>query len=330
MATLAKRTNSAIRKLDKWARQGFITPGTDGAQPVEGAVFFSATMGAAVWFPGESTKGNTSGMAPPAEMLNNEDSRTKEFWTVEQLDSLARFAAVERGRYALNNVLLEWMPKGIRATATDGRRLASVLRGLENLRECHSFHVNAQALPFLMDLLKKHAGRGYHRGVEFALVMRDGAPLGVALYNSAGAAALVFAGDGQFPDYRSVLPRTDHTLGLHNDFWVAMAAAEHMVGVESQAVRIDAKHEDGKARMMLSAKNGPFTANAEIGAPDWRDNSKPLTIGLDPRYLCDVSGLCLALYPKEQQIELRYTDGDTGVYFSAKAEDTILVMPIDI
>lgn len=328
MTTTAQRTESAIKKFGKgWSRESW----RDLVTGAGGLVFTHAGWDATVWVSApDLVEGNPTGPLPPAALKDNADKRLT-LWNAETFRALATFTAAENGRYHLRNAALEVSANGARITVTDGRRLASLVHGAEDKDPQH-VDVDGQALSFLVDVIDKQQGR-HGRALEFSVV--DGA---LAIFNG-GCMAAILRSCGNFPFWRKVIPKQEHTADLPGNFFAMFEVVGRTTSVESQAVRMTLT-ADGKGSVAweLRARAVPIGHARglveSIGRPDTtkaRPDHKDLAVGLDPQYVASFEPLLAAAY-RSGPVALRYTDKDTGLSFevASNPRDVLLVMPIDI
>jgi DNA polymerase-3 subunit beta len=129
--------------------------------------------------------------------------------------------------------------------------------------------------------------------------------------------------EGQFPDYRSVLPAEldkQFTINLE-DFRLALNKTRHLTSVESQAVRL----EITKGELTLRSRS-PAQGQAEVKAEVEYDGEDAV-IGFDPQYILGgLEGF------DSDKVTFEFKDKDTGAIMHAGEKDRFyyLVMPIDI
>jgi DNA polymerase-3 subunit beta len=129
--------------------------------------------------------------------------------------------------------------------------------------------------------------------------------------------------EGQFPDYRSVIPADlpkQFVIDLE-DFRLALNKARHLTSVESQAVRL----EISKGELTLRSKS-PVSGQAEVKAEIEYDGEDTV-IGFDPQYI--IQGLDGFDAGK---VTFLFKDTDTGAIMHSGDREKFyyLVMPIDI
>lgn len=339
-----RKTAAAFRKLAAFDR-------ADWANDKSGGTCFTHVgWKATVWFQ-DGDSGNQAGPQPPAAAIAalQDAANPRRAPSAATVAALARFAAIERGRYALNSTLIEWHAnprRGVDLCATDGRRLANIVHADKYgekvaSRKMTRLHVNAQALAHVLDVLEKYAGRW--PGVVWAAI--DGDAPSLAL-RAGSTFAVIAQADGEYPEWQQVMPAVEHAVPVDRAFFGAMEKLAYVTSVESQAVRVeigtrvDAPKRANitlRARAILGA-GAKIDSAADLGDVDKLENTADTAIGFDPLYMVDADRLLATrdAYGHRSRdfakITLGYTDKDTGAVLrnSACPDDVILIMPIDI
>lgn len=221
----------------------------------------------------------------------------------------------EKGRYALNGVFIEPLGDRVEFCGTDGRRLAWVRRPASGDNVTTMSEVPQIIIPSGgCTLIKK--------------VLPDG-EIGIDIYDEClsihadRTEIIVRLVEGQFPDYRSVLPNNlDKTVKVEvGALSGALSRARLLTSVESQAVKLH--FTNGAA--VLSARS-PASGDATISCPVSYDGPE-VEVGVDPSYLQTALS---AIEGGNVTVELK--DKDTGIMLSGvdKSLEYFLVMPIDI
>lgn len=270
-------------------------------------------------------------------------------------NKLVKFAQQEAGRYAMNCVEMEFGPEHERFTASDGRHLAShvFLTGYNSpLKESKvdKFHASAIDLAFVVGLLAT-AARGEVRmalapatrtGYEWDAkkgnveVQKDWFKLvlwGVPEYGGIQCCA-VLESDGQWPDWRCVMPRTTKEFTLPLAFCDTMQTVSLVRDVVNQATRVDIV--DGQVIMRARNSNGVTAESAPVYGTKPKDTTKysDFSFGIDSEYVKHVADLietrgCSA----NGEILLKYIDKDCGLVFElpgGSAHCYHIIMPIDL
>jgi DNA polymerase-3 subunit beta len=186
-------------------------------------------------------------------------------------------ASTDETRYNLNGVLIELPEAGdrVRMVATDGHRLAVVDRtvGAETERLATGVIVPRKALAELKRLVDEEEADEVELGFEgnSALARRGGVSLAMRLI------------EGEFPNYRQVMPKTPrHRLVLASEpLGQALRRVALLSAERSRTVRL----EFGDGRLTVS------TSNPELGEAreelDVDYGAEAIAIGFNARYLLD-------------------------------------------
>ncbi len=225
---------------------------------------------------------------------------------------VGRSVALEKGRYALNGVLLEPAKSAIEFCGTDGRRLGYVKAAAKGKEVKYQVIVPTKGY----NLISKVIGGGEGDITLYLSENRLTADVG-------GTEIATLLVEGQFPDYRTVVPKElDKKFTISTeDFRAALNKARHLTSIESQAVRL----EIAPGELTLRSKS-PVYGQAEVRAEI--DYSGPEeTIGFDPQYILQGLEGC-----ESEKTTFEFKDKETGAILHAgdKAKFYYLVMPIDI
>ncbi len=326
--TTYKQTDAAVKKLATkfTGRAAYVSTGAGKNKTTPGTVFAHPAWKAQTWIAEVKTSGKVVGDPVPNCAIKARKA-TRNLWDRNTILALCKFAQSEGGRYALDNVEFEFSPDGVRATATDGRRLASIVDGKQD-KQPIVFHVNAEALKFLVDL--HHKLDKYD--LSFALIKSARETrIGLAIY-SGPALSILWQADGQWPDWKQVIPDTKYSVDMGTDFFDLIETVGRTTSIESHAVRLDFVDQKMIARAKYTS-GVTVTAHGEIEAI--REKGSPeLSVGFDPRYVADAGALISALHKPMggDALVFKYTDKDTGATVSQDRNSpyTILLMPIDV
>ncbi|MBX3475091.1 MAG: DNA polymerase III subunit beta [Planctomycetes bacterium] len=225
---------------------------------------------------------------------------------------VGRSIAQEKGRYALNGVLIEPRKNAVEFCGTDGRRL-----GYSKI-SAKGAEVNFQVIMPQKgySLISKVIGNS-----EADIKIKLSENRLVASVNGTEVGTQLV--EGQFPDYRSVIPKEldkQFVIGLE-DFRLALNKARHLTSVESQAVRM----EIAKGELTLRSKS-PASGQAEVKVEIEYDGEDAV-IGFDPQYILGgLDGF------DDGKVTFLFKDKDTGAIMHAGEREKFyyLVMPIDI
>lgn len=230
----------------------------------------------------------------------------------DAIRKVGRSVAQEKGRYALNGVLLEPGKSALEFCGTDGRRLGYV-----------KSPAKGKEVKFQVIVPTK----GYNLITKVIGVAEEDIQLGISetrlVANVAGTEVSTQLVEGQFPDYRSVIPKDlDKSFVVKTEeFRSALNRAKHLTSVESQAVKLEIKPGELTIRSKAPA-HGQAEVNAEI------EYKGPETaVGFDPQYLLQgLDGV------DSEKLTFEFKDKETGAIMHAgdRAKFYYLVMPIDI
>lgn len=219
-------------------------------------------------------------------------------------------AAKEKGRYALNGILIEPLENRVKIVATDGRRLARVA----HVAKCEPVPWQVILPMSSCNIVNKIVQDGdvyisfHHSSV---------------IFKSGGLELRTRMVEGQYPDYSMVLPSgLDKTCKIEaNELRGGMSRAKLLTSIESCAVRM----EFSPGEINLTSKS-PSAGDSEITCVANYDGPNTV-ISLDPAYVLDVLNAMDA-----SAVEVHFVDKDTGVVIHGGHEDLeyYLVMPIDL
>lgn len=221
-------------------------------------------------------------------------------------------AARESTRYAINGIL--WEVNGSRLTlaATDGRRLSVAHAVLPSPpgRETLKAIAPTRAMTLLSRLPADAATPFEVKVTDNQLALR----LGSAVLTT----ALV---EGQFPDYRRVIPEDcDRRAELNTaEFVGALKRASLLTNEESKGVRLS--FSDGE--LTLSSR-APEQGEATVSVPA-RYRGEAMDIGFNPVFLIDV----LRVTPTEEVVFL-FRDSNRPGVFKVGEDFVYVVMPVNL
>ncbi len=267
---------------------------------------------------------------------------------------LAPMCAAEKGRYALNGIFFEIVgsslgagkpenagpftphvaPFRVHLVATNGKRLAA-----------HALPVTLEKAPRFQPLLESsHAEKLSGIMKMLDSLQEPNVEVGfspeVEDVNDAGETTAVrphepymFFGnrmwsytvkmiDGQFPDWHSVVPKTDATVLLpREEFIEALQAIKHACDESNTAAKLtfNADH------LLIEAKS-PKNGYAKTQIPLTEVPPK-MMLGLDPEYLIEA---CTALLGEWIVFKFRSADYGVELHDGAPEKRYHLVMPIDL
>jgi DNA polymerase-3 subunit beta len=264
-----------------------------------------------------------------------------------ELNTLAPMCAAEKGRYALNGIYFEFSgtqpddagpftplvpPFKAHLVATDGRHL-----GMSTLPVTFEKPPRYQALlaaPHALNVSKIMLALENDENVEVAFspevddVNDTGQTTAVRPFENVmffGTRSWSYTArmiEGQFPDWRSVVPKTDATVLLDREAFIeALRAVKHACSEESKPVKLtfNADHLLIEAK---SHKNGYAKTQILL------DEVPPqMTLGLDPEYLIEAA---LALTGETLVFQFRSSKYGVSIHDGAPELRYQLVMPIDL
>ena len=231
---------------------------------------------------------------------------------VNAIRKVGRSIAQEKGRYALNGVLLEPRKNALEFCGTDGRRLGYSKMGSKGKEVAFQIIMPQKGY----NLITRVIGNA-----DSELKLRIAENRVLALVDGTEVGALLV--EGQFPDYRSVIPSgLDKTFTVNlEDFRLALNKARHLTSVESQAVRLEISKGDLTIR-----SRSPAQGQAEVKLEIEYDG-EDTTLGFDPQYILQgLDGF------DSDKVTFEFKDKDTGSIMHAGEKEKFyyLVMPIDI
>jgi len=211
--------------------------------------------------------------------------------TLKQMLNLTSFSvSFDETRYVLNGILFQINKNKLTFVATDGKRLAIIEKTLnQDMDKDISIIVPIKTIHELNRNLKEEG--------ELSLVLGDNQ----VLFDLGNVCIISRLIEGEFPDYRQVVPpvsetkmRVDRTL-----FLLAVRRASLLSTPDYQAVKL----EVFKNKLVVS-KSTPDVGESREEVPI-EYQGKEMVIGFNPNYLIDVLKNLL-----EEQIELELTDGE--------------------
>lgn len=224
---------------------------------------------------------------------------------------VGRSIAQEKGRYALNGVLLEPRKNGIEFCGTDGRRLGYCKVSAKGKEVGYQVILPRKGYDLIAKVIGNDGDMVLKLSENRVLAVVDGTEVGAQLV------------EGQFPDYRSVIPGDlDKSFVINTeDFRLALNKARHLTSVESQAVRLEIA--DGELTLR---SRSPSQGQAEVKA-EIEYKGDECVLGFDPQYILQgLDGF------DSDKVTFEFKDKDTGAVMHAGEKEKFyyLVMPIDI
>ncbi len=224
----------------------------------------------------------------------------------------AKSVAGEKGRFALNGVLMKPKKEGVEFCGTDGRRLAYCQLLNESKEYSFSIIIPRRGI----ELFSKASARFLDEDIlicprENEILARVG--------NTVISSQLV---EGEYPDYWSVIPQDNDKKFIvrRQELLHALRLVGHMINVESRMVIFNLEGEE-----LLLKTRSHNTGSAEARVPITY-SGEAATIGFDLRYVID--GLELM---NEEDVICEFKDNQRGAIFHSgkKEEFFYVVMPLE-
>ena len=234
----------------------------------------------------------------------------------EMLEKTSFAVSTDETRYNINGVYVEAIDigagkKGIRFVATDGHRLAMVDRPADGLSLESSVIIPRKGIQEVRKVLEENDGAANIAVKDgFFTVQSRAVTIGVRLV------------DGQFPDYKQVIPHENKTtIGLGREELLSAVKRVSLVTTDkSKAIRL--KLVGGN--LLVSSSSPEYGEASESIAV--KQTGEDITIGFSARYLIDLlNGMV-----RSEKITIKL-NGDVGPGVFAGIEDddyTCIVMPM--
>ena len=221
-------------------------------------------------------------------------------------------AAKDMGRYAFNGILLEVDPAEITLVATDGRRLSlAALKCETGAKERRAAIVPVKALALLQRAAAEAGGE------TLSLDLKEGQVSFVV----GGMEIVTQLLEGEFPDFRAVLPKEKDVPRrveiAREELADAIARAAVTAGEQGRAVEL--RFDKGTLRVS-SRHEGVGESRSELGI---NYDGDAVGIRFNPEFL----GEYLRTLP-ESSVTFRFKDRASAGTFSAKDDALYVVMPI--
>ena len=236
--------------------------------------------------------------------------------TLRKLIGRTLFAtAAETTRFAISGVLVEKRAKRIRFVATDGRRLAVAMGGVEGNEEDETFIIPSKPLQVLNKLVDDPDASVSIARDESQAIFRIGEGPDAAVLST----NLV---EGQFPPFEDVIPKDqDKKVCFESsELGSAVRRAALLTNEESKGVRMafSDKH-------LLLSSRAPEMGEAEIQVEMKSYQGDPIEIGFNPSYLTEALRV---IDSPEIEIELK-APNKPGV-IKVGNDFTYVVMPVNL
>ncbi len=224
--------------------------------------------------------------------------------------------SMDETRFNLNGVNFEIVDsdkdKALRLVATDGHRLAMITRPAGNLNFQKSVLVPRKGLLEITKLINEYPSEDILVGVDegFIVIEAPGAKLSIRLI------------DGEFPDYRQVMPKTKGVKAFVNGAELAMALRRVSLMVTDKAKGTKLDFSNGNLR--ISSYSPELGDASEEISVDYK--GEPLSVGFNARYLLDI----ISAVTENQRfvLELHGELGPGKVYPESDESCLAIVMPM--
>ena len=212
---------------------------------------------------------------PSLPLFEDKDSITLSQQELKEMLNLTDFAiSKDDARHILTGILLVIKGEEITIVATDGRRMAVILKKLEK-----KTLVDREVIIPLKTVqeVKRLLGDDGDVKIEFS----ENQVL-FSLNSSFIISRLI---EGEFPDYKKVIPGKSSKIVIvsREDFLSAARRVSIFTDQDSQAIKLNIQ----KSRMTIS-KNTPYLGEAKEDIKINYSGEKEIEIGFNPKYLIDV------------------------------------------
>lgn len=237
----------------------------------------------------------------------------------EMLDKTAFSVSVDETRYNINGVYVEAIEQGgkdfLRFVATDGHRLAMIDRPAEGLTLSNNVIIPKKGLAELKKLLEKQDGVAHVSLNEGFFTVQT---------NSIGGTVTVGIRlvDGQFPDYRQVIPLETKTV-------ITAPRTELLSAVKRVSLMTSDKSKTVKFRLvagnLVVSSSSPEYGEASE-ALSVSQTGEDITIGFSARYILEL----LNAMPLSSEVSV-HLNGELGPGVFKGSEDELyscVVMPM--
>ncbi len=252
---------------------------------------------------------------PSMEECDWKDAAEMEGETLAEMVRKVVFAAAtERTRYALNGVYFVIKKGEAEFVATDGKRLARIVRPVVSKGEHEGVIVPTKFVNFL-EKVSLAAGEGGHAPVKILIKENS---IFASTTNAVLTSRLI---DGHFPDYEAVMPAScENVLSIDvKDLQQAVIEGALLGDRESQAVRFS--FEDNK--LHLSSRS-PDVGEAKV-VLDVKYEGGDLEMAFNPDYLRDV---LRALGGGE--VKFKFKDSSSAAVIDPGHKYLYIVMPVSV
>jgi len=236
---------------------------------------------------------------PRLPEFQNQEAVLLEQASLKQALGLTSFAvSFDETRYILNGILFKLNKNTVTFVATDGKRLAIADRKLQQ-DTGKEFHI-------LVPIKTIHElNRNLKEDGELSLILGNNQ----VLFDLGGVVIISRLIEGEFPDYRQVIPPvSDNKVKISREqFLLAVKRAALLSTPDYQAVKM----ELFKDRMVVSKSTPDIGESREEVKVEYR--GRELAIGFNPNYLTDVLKNL-----GQEDIEFELTDSDKPAVIRAE------------
>lgn len=224
------------------------------------------------------------------EFKDKEVIKLDQAFLKEVLGLTAFAVSFDESRYILNGILFKIEKNNLTLVATDGKRLAIVERRLKTVVDKEVRMI--VPIKTIQELNRNLQGEG-----ELSLVLGSNQ----ALFDLGKVMVISRLIEGEFPDYRQVVPVvSENKITLsREEFLLAVKRAALLVTPDYQAVKL----EVFKDRLVISKSTPDIGESREEVSVQYR--GKELVIGFNPAYLIDVLKNLNC-----ENVEFELTDGE--------------------
>jgi DNA polymerase-3 subunit beta len=212
---------------------------------------------------------------PQLPQFKDIDAITIEQKYLKQMLNLTDFAiSRDDTRYVLNGILLNVTKDKVSIVATDGRRLANIVKPLpERTLIDRSVIVPTKTVMELKRMLQEEG--------EVTVKFGDNQ----ILFSFESSFILSRLIEGEYPNYKNVIPeKSNREITVsRDDFLSAARRASIFTDQDSMAIKLNVS----KKKMTIS-KNTPYLGEAKEEVDIEYSGDKDLQIGFNPKYLIDV------------------------------------------
>lgn len=232
----------------------------------------------------------------------------------EMVKKIVFAAATERTRYALNGIFLLVKGKKAEMIATDGKRLAKIVRPVDTKKDHDGVIIPTKCVSYL-ERMSLAAGDGGHASVE--ILMKEDS-LFARTKNAILTSRLI---EGHFPDYEAVVPKNcDKVLTVKvKDLQQAVIEGSLLGDRESHAVRFHFKDD----KLFLSSRS-PDMGEAQVELPV-KYEGEDLEIAFNPDYLLDA---LKAIGGGE--VKFKFKEGSSAALMDPGNNYLYVIMPVSI